>query len=162
LVFTTRVPPSRWNSRLLQHAQEFGLRRGAHLAHFVEKQHTRRRQLDLPGLALVGAGERSTLVAEQFRFDQRFRQRGAVDRHKRAVLARRAPMNQSRDNFLAGARFALQEHRRSGRGNLHGLLEHVAPACRLPDDRAALRVPVQHLHERLASWSEVGSQKAGG
>ena len=65
---------------LLQDAQELGLRRRAHLAHLVEKQDARRRQLDLPGLALMRARERATLVAKQLRFEERLRQGGAVDR----------------------------------------------------------------------------------
>ena len=38
---------------LLQHAQELDLRRGRHLADFVEQQHAAGGGLDLPGLALM-------------------------------------------------------------------------------------------------------------
>ena len=73
---------------LLQHAQELRLRGQAHLADLVEEQHAARRQLDLPGLGLLRAGERAALVAEQLRLEQLLGQRGAVQRDERPGLAR--------------------------------------------------------------------------
>ena len=56
---------------LLQDAQELGLRRPAHLAHLVEKQHASGRELDLSGLVLMSPRERSTFVPEQLRLEER-------------------------------------------------------------------------------------------
>src|SRR4030095_11643966 len=52
----------------LQHAQELRLRAGRHLGHFVQKQHSSRRQLDLSGLGLLRTGEGAALESEQLRF----------------------------------------------------------------------------------------------
>ena len=65
---------------LLQDAQELRLRRRAHLADFVEKQHAAGGELDLSRLGLLRAGERAPLVAEQLGLEQLLRQRGAVQR----------------------------------------------------------------------------------
>ena len=43
--------------------------------------------LELAGLVAIGAGEAALHVAEQLRFEQRFGQAGAVDRHERPVGA---------------------------------------------------------------------------
>ena len=65
---------------LLEHAQQLGLRDERHVADFVEEQRALVGQLEASGLAIVRAGERALLVAEDFRFEQRVGQRGAVDR----------------------------------------------------------------------------------
>ena len=52
---------------ILQDAQELHLHRGGDVADFVEKQRAAFCELDAPGLALRGAGERALLVAEESR-----------------------------------------------------------------------------------------------
>jgi hypothetical protein len=110
LAFCRRVPPRRWNSRSC-----------------------RNRQLDLPGFGLVGAGERPALVAEQLRFQQLFGQRRAVDRDERAALARRGLVNEPRHDFLARARFSLQENRRVGWRHAQRPRDHPLPGGRSAD-----------------------------
>src|ERR1700676_3670525 len=51
LALIERVPPSRREFAFLEHPQKLCLRREAHLAHFVQEQHTARGELNLPGLA---------------------------------------------------------------------------------------------------------------
>ncbi len=55
---------------LLQRAQELGLEVDAQAAHLVEEQRAAVGQLELAGLARVGAGEGALLVAEQLRLEQ--------------------------------------------------------------------------------------------
>src|SRR5206468_2288234 len=74
---------------LLQNAQELRLRRRAHFAHFVEKQDTSGRQLDLPWLGLLRAGEGPAFVAEQLGFEQLLGQRRAVQSDEWAASAGR-------------------------------------------------------------------------
>ena len=62
-----------------QHAQQFGLHRLGQLADFVEEQRAAVGDFEQADAVLVGAGEAAFAMAEQFAFDQTFRQRAAVD-----------------------------------------------------------------------------------
>src|SRR5262245_19813145 len=62
-------PPKPQELALLQHGQELRLCRRRHLSDFVQKQDAAGRQLDLPGLGLLRARERSTLEPEELRFE---------------------------------------------------------------------------------------------
>src|SRR4029079_13407030 len=99
---------------LLQDAQELGLRRGAHLRHFVEKQRPAARLLKLSGLALCGAGECSALIPEQLSLEQLLRQRGTVQRDERTVGSRGRAMQEASEDFFSGAGFAEQQNGRVG------------------------------------------------
>ena len=94
-----------------QHAQKLGLNRLAHLADFVEHQRAAVGRFELADLAFGRAGERTALVAEQFAFEQRLGQRGAVQADKRALLARAGIMHRPRDEFFADAAFAANRAR---------------------------------------------------
>ena len=134
---------------LLQHAQQLDLRRRRHLAHLVEQQHAAGRHLDLAGLALVRAREGAALVPEQFRLEQVFRQRRAVDGDERAGAPRRDAMDVARDHLLAGARFASDQHRRVGCGHLRRAAQHLRPGRRLPHHVGVAGTGVEGLGKRL-------------
>ena len=68
---------------VFQHAQQLGLRGDRHFADFVEQQRAAFGQLKAAGAALQSAGECSFLMAEDFAFDERLRNGGAVDGHER-------------------------------------------------------------------------------
>ena len=70
---------------------------------------------NLPGLRCGRAGERALLVAEQLGLEQVLRDRRAVDRDKRAVGARTERVERAREQLLAGAALAFEQHRRVGR-----------------------------------------------
>jgi hypothetical protein len=71
------------------------------------------------------AGERPLLVAEQRRLDEVLRDRAAVDRDERLRAALARAVNGARDQLLADAGFALDQHRdQRGRGLL-GHAQHV-------------------------------------
>jgi hypothetical protein len=55
---------------LLEHAQDLGLRVGAHVADFVEEQRATVGLLESSDALLVGAGERAFFVAEQFGLEE--------------------------------------------------------------------------------------------
>ncbi len=78
--------------------------------------------LKTPRPVLGGSGEGAFHVAEQFGFEQRFGDGGAIDFQYRLVMARALLVNHARQQALAGAGFALQKHRRLGQRNLvdHG------------------------------------------
>src|SRR5262249_14745998 len=63
------------------------------------------------GAILDRAGERPALVAEELRFDQRFREERAADGDERPMLASAGLMNERRRHFLARAALAGDQHR---------------------------------------------------
>jgi len=123
---------------LLQHAQQLHLDVRRDLPDLVEKQRAPVGLDEPPVVALGRASEGPLFVPEQLRLEDRLRQRGAVDRHERAAGARRAVVDGTRQQLLAGPRFAEQQHRRLRRRRLHDDLHRPAPGQRLSDERAAL------------------------
>ena len=65
-----------------------------------------------PRRSALRAGERAALVAEQLGLEQVLRDRRGVDRDERPGRARAVPVQRARDELLAGARLAGDEHRR--------------------------------------------------
>ena len=95
-----------------EEAQQKTLHAQRHLADFVEEDGPVVRGFELSRLVAVGAGEASTNVSEQFRFEQRFRKAGAVDGRERHGGARALVMNALRDDLFAAAALARHEHLR--------------------------------------------------
>jgi hypothetical protein len=71
-----------------QHTEQARLQVERHVTDFVEKQGAAGGTLEVPGTALVGAGECAFFVAEQFRFQQVGRDGGGVDGDERTARAR--------------------------------------------------------------------------
>src|SRR5262249_4050464 len=105
---------------LLQDAQELGLYGQRQLADLVEEQRAGRGQLEAPRLLAVGARERAALVAEELRLQQRLGQGGAVDGQEGTVGPAARGVNRARDDFLAGAALAGDQHGGLRRGHLGG------------------------------------------
>src|SRR6185295_16080855 len=103
---------------LLQETQQLGLQRQRHVADLVEEQRTAVRDLDLAGRLLDRARERALLEAEQLGFEQRLRDRGAVDRDEGLRCPRAQRVNRAREDFFARAALALQQRRRIRRRDL--------------------------------------------
>ena len=133
---------------LLQHAQQLHLRRQVDVADLVEKQRAALGELEPAFLALLGAGEGALLVAEELRFDQAVGQRRAAHLDERLVRARRVVVDGVRDQLLAGARLAANEHRGVGRGHLRHLLVHLAHRPARADDARE----VVALRSSCRSW----------
>ncbi len=104
---------------LFQHPQQPGLQRQRHLADFIEKQRAAMCRFKQSCTAAAArAGERAIFIAEQFRLQQGFRQRAAIDCHKRSLGARMHgqaacgfAMDGLRHQFLAAAGFAMYQYR---------------------------------------------------
>ena len=96
---------------LLQRAQELHLQFERQLADLVEEQRAAVRLQELARVLFRGSGEGALLVAEEDRLDQIGWQRAAIDGHERLAAAIGGALNGARDDFLADARLALDEHR---------------------------------------------------
>ena len=107
---TGRRAPDRIDLALLQRAQQLDLGVHRQFADFVEEQRAAVGLGELADVLFVGAGEGALLVAEQDRFDEVFRQRAAVDGDERLAAPIGAALDGARQQFLADARFALDEH----------------------------------------------------
>jgi hypothetical protein len=94
----------------LEHTEELRLQDGSHLGDLVEEERPSCSLLqpsDLPG---DGAREGAALMAEQLRFEERFRQRRAVHRHERLRGSGRALPEEPCDDLLAGPRLSGDEY----------------------------------------------------
>src|SRR5579864_7105586 len=113
----------------LEEAEQHDLHARAHLADFVEEDRAVRRHLEEPRLVPVGAREAPAHVPEEFGFEQRIRQPGAIQRDERRIRTRAALMDEPGRDFLAHAGFARDQDLRIGPGGaldvgfetLHGL-----------------------------------------
>ena len=74
---------------VLQHVQEFHLRRKRQVADFVEEDRAAVGQFELAHARLLGVGKSAAFVAEEFAFQQRFRQRRAVHLDERLAVPAR-------------------------------------------------------------------------
>ena len=105
---------------LLQHPQQLDLQLGSGGVDFVEKDRAGMGGLEPAGPIGDRPGERAADVAEQFALQQAFRQRAAIDADERPAAARAELMHRLGDQFLAGSRFAEQQHRGVRARNLPG------------------------------------------
>ena len=106
---------------VLNDVQQFGLEEQRQVADFIQKQCPAFCHLDTPDTPLVRPCERTLLVPEQFGFEQFARQGWATHRHKWFLGPPAGPMNHPRQQALAHAAFASDEHGRIQRGDAgHG------------------------------------------
>jgi hypothetical protein len=78
--------------------------------HLVEKQRTVSRSDEGTGVTSVGTGERASDMAKQFALGEPLGNCSAVERHERLVWGMAHEMQESGRKFLAGPRFAEDEH----------------------------------------------------
>ena len=95
---------------LLEDAQDLRLRHQAHVGDLVEEDRAAVGQLELAPLLGERAGEGALLVTEELRLDQLLRQRGAVHLHERALAASALEVDLARDELLARAVLAGDQH----------------------------------------------------
>src|SRR5258708_9134244 len=57
-----------------------------------------------------GTGKSALLVSEEFALQKSFRERGAVQSHKRLIPSRAVFVNGARREFLAGAALPMNQH----------------------------------------------------
>ena len=87
----------------------------------------RLRQFEASDALRDGAGERALLVAEHFAFQQAGGNGGAVELDEGGLPPRAQVVDGARQQFLAGAGFAVDQHRGiGGRHRLHLLQNRLA------------------------------------
>ena len=113
--------------------------------------------LEAADLGLVRAGERAALVAEQLRLEELLGERSAVDGDERTGAARAEIVDRARDQLLAGARLAGDQHGGVALGGALDHAEHALHRLGAPDQlaqaiglaRAKLQAPARpRQHQR--------------
>ena len=122
---------------LLEHAQGARLGLGRHVAHLVEEECAFVGVTKQAGPRPLGPRVGAVHVPEQLGFDQGFGDRPAIHGNE-AASATRALVDRARDQLLARAGLAEQQHRRRGRGNLHCSLEQLLHLWTSRQDRDVL------------------------
>ena len=89
-----------------------------------------------PSLGFVAPGEGAAHVAEQFAFDQRRHERSAVDGNERLVAENAGEVNRLRDQLLACAAFAQNQHRMHALSGFRDDAVKLLHLRRAPDDVA--------------------------
>ena len=106
----------------LQHPQQLRLKVQTHLGHFVQQQCAAVGAFKGAFNPLYRTGKGSLFVAKQGRFDEPFRQRGAIELDERTVPSIALIVNGACEQLFARPRLALQQHSRAGgRGHGHRL-----------------------------------------
>ncbi len=95
----------------LDRAQQLGLEAQRQLADFVQEQGAAVGRAEIAKRILARVGESAAHMAEELRLGQRLDQVGAIEGHERAARDRAQRMQRPRDELLAGAGFAVNQHR---------------------------------------------------
>src|SRR4051794_36659859 len=91
------------------------------------------RQLKATDPALAGPCERAGFMAKEFAGDQTGGQRGAIDLDQELLATRALLMDGASNEFLAGPRFAQDQHRAVRRRNLFDRAPHQAQVRAVAD-----------------------------
>ena len=108
-----------------QHAQQARLQVRWHVADFIQKQCATVSLFEAATAHGRGTGERPPFVPKQLALQQVLRNRGGVNRNERLGGARAVTVQRARHQFLAGARFAVDEHRRMRLGKTADGAKHL-------------------------------------
>ena len=140
------------------------MRRQAHIAHFVQKDGAAVGLLQFADLILAGAGEASFPVAEQLALDQLFRNRRAVDVHKRLGGARAHGVDGVGHELFPGAAFSENQHPAVGDGHQAKLLAQRLHRHALADNlraRTILLFQPPHLQTQAPMLHGVADDEIG-
>jgi len=107
---------------LLQHAEQADLGGHRDVADLVEEDRAAVGRLEEPLLVALRAGEGALHVAEQLRLEERLGERPAVERDERVAAAGAPGVQGARDELLARAALARDEH---GGGAVGHRLDHA-------------------------------------
>jgi hypothetical protein len=116
-IFARAVGAHGPHDSVLQHAQQLGLKLQRHLADLIEEDRSAVGRAEKPVARTRRAGKGAALMAEHLGLQQLMRNRRTVDRHEGAAAPCRQSMDRPRDDFLAGAALACDQHRRVGGRN---------------------------------------------
>src|SRR5438046_6771714 len=130
MVLDRAVAADRWHGLLLDGPQELRLQPERPLADLVEEERPAVGRLEQAAARLAGAREGALPEAEQLRLEQLFRDRRAVHRDERLVAPSAREVERAREQLLANARLAVDQHGRVEPGNrveqLEDVLHHLA------------------------------------
>ena len=132
---------------LLQHAQQLRLQRQRNVADFVEKDRPAFRHLEFSRTRFDPGGD-AALDAEEFRLQQRLRQRGAIDRDERSVFARRVAVNETRHHLFASSRLAANQHAGLRIGDARDEIDDALHLRRVADHQSIGVLPQHSLLQR--------------
>ncbi len=118
----------------LQHAQQFHLQTHRHVADLVEEQSAALGRLEQTLVLARRPRERTFLVTEQFGLEEILRHRRTVDGHEWFVVPRARIVDRPREQLLARAALARDQHAGVGRRHHLGLLQHFLHALVTRDD----------------------------
>ena len=119
----------------LQEAEEQRLHPQAHFRNFVQEQRAAVSHFERSTTFAVGSREAALLVAEQLRFEKRFRQARAIDGDERAGRAVGLRVDDVRNHVLADTTLAREQNlciaRRGALRHMHDV-EHLRTGCDQP------------------------------
>jgi hypothetical protein len=139
----SRLPPSRRTVRVSSARRSFTWMSGAISATSSRKIVPAVRLLERARLLVGRAGEGALLVAEQQVLEDLLRERGAVEGVERPLGAVALPVERARDELLAGAALAEDEHARHRRRDALDHLVDGAHLLALPDQLPVRRQPLE-------------------
>ena len=116
------------------------------------------RCLELADFALCGAGKSALFVAKKLTSQQTAGQCGAVQADERSFAARTRIVNGARNQFLAHAAFATDEHRRPARRRAGNLLGNLGDRKTAANDVALHTEPLAKLQVLVAHPVEIVGQ----
>ena len=94
----------------LEESKQQGLHAQAHLAHFVEEHRSAVGHFEQSPAIAMRVGEAAAEMPEELGLEQRFGHAAAVDGDQRPAAPRAALVNQARQQFLADAALAGDQH----------------------------------------------------
>ena len=103
------------NFLFFENTEQFGLHLRPHLGDLVEQKAAAVRPLEASLPAAISARKGPAFVAEQFAFDQAFRDCRAIDCDVRSVLPRRSVVDRACGQLFPGTALASNDHRRARR-----------------------------------------------
>src|SRR5579885_612205 len=122
---------------LLQNPQQLHLSAGGHVANFIQKNCSTVGLLEAADASAFGAGKGAPLVTEQFAFQQRFGNGGAVDGDERSGGPVAVLVNGAGNKLLAGAGLAADQHADRFGGDAADFLVNVLHGAAVADDGVA-------------------------
>ncbi|OQA26793.1 MAG: hypothetical protein BWY59_01262 [Verrucomicrobia bacterium ADurb.Bin345] len=128
--------PHALDHAVLEHPEQFRLAFDLHVADFVQKNGAAVGDLEFALAACFRARERPFFVPEQLAFHQGVGNRRAIDHDKRPGFPRPVEMDVPGDHLLAGARFALDQHRARNARRAADRIEDLLHGRALPNEVA--------------------------
>jgi hypothetical protein len=132
--FDRLISPHALERAGLQHAQDLRLRRGRHVADFIQKNRAAIALLEFANALAGGSGERSPLVPEQFALEQLFRNGRAIHRQEWLFMPVAMMIDRARHQFFARAALARNQCRRIRPRQLADQFEHLLHGLASADD----------------------------